>query len=207
MKPTTTLAARHRRRRLLAVGVATAGLSVAGAGASMAVAPTSPVAHVVAGALHEAGVDWSQMPDGYTRAQYEAFWGAGYTPEDVAALGALWNTEDTETKARAGQMILGGQPLPVAPSGTDAPVTGSDPGDGDLAVPDEGDSQGDDVDGRVAAELDAFWAAGYTVDDMAALSALWHVDAIETKARAGQMLLDGQTPPVAPGSTPAGASS
>jgi len=206
MNPTTTLTARHRRRRLLAVGVAAAGLSVAGAGASMAVAPTSPVAHAVAGALNTVGVDWSQMPDGYTQAQYEAFWGAGYTPEDVDALGALWSTDDTETKSRAGQMILGGEALPVAPSG-EAPVAGSDPGDGDLVIPDQEESQDEGQAEEVDAELDAFWAAGYTVDDMAALSALWHAEAIETKARAGRMLLDGQTPPVAPGSTPASATS
>jgi len=184
---------------------------VAGAGASVAVAPSSSVAHVVAGALHEAGVDWSQMPEGYTRAQYEAFWGAGYTPEDVAALGALWTTDDTETKARAGQLILEGRPVPVAPSGTGA-VAGSDAGDGDLAVPDEEGVDATDDAGAPAgeyteAEYDAFWDAGYTVDDLTALSALWHTGAIETKARAGQMLLDGQTPPVAPGSTPASASS
>ncbi|MGY4642901.1 hypothetical protein [Cellulomonas sp. URHB0016] len=210
MNPTTTLAARRRRRRLVVVGVAAAGLSVAGAGASVAVAPTSPVAHVVAGALHQVGVDWSQMPEGYTRAQYEAFWGAGYTPQDVAALGALWSTDDTETKSRAGQLLLDGQPLPVAPSGETA-LPGSDPGDGDLGdgdldVPDEDGPAGpaDGTDERTEAELAAFWDAGYTVDDMAALSGIWHMEAIETKARAGQMLLDGQTPPVAPGSTPAG---
>ena len=52
--------------------------------------------------------------------QFEAFWGAGYTAEDVEALGAIWNTSSSETKARAGQMILDGQTPPVAPSGTPA---------------------------------------------------------------------------------------
>src|SRR4051794_27543793 len=128
MNPTTTTpAARRSRRRLVAVGVIAAGLSVAGSGAAFAVAPTSSVGKAVAGALHDVGVDWSSMPEGYTQAQYEAFWGAGYTPEDVAALGALWSTDDTETKARAGQMLLDGQPVPMAPGDTTAPTAPSGP--------------------------------------------------------------------------------
>lgn len=43
---------------------------------------------------------------------------------------------------------------------------------------------------------------GYTVEDRAALEVLWNSDPVETKARAGQMLLDGQTPPVAPSGVP-----
>jgi hypothetical protein len=78
----------------------------------MAVAPTSSVSRAVAGALHEAGVDCSSMPAGYTRAQYEAFWGAGYTPADIAKLEALWHTDDIETKSRAGQMLIEGKALP-----------------------------------------------------------------------------------------------
>jgi len=210
MNPTTTTpAARSSRRRLVAVGVVAAALSVAGSGAALAVAPTSTVGRAVSGALEQVGVDWSSMPDGYTREQYEAFWGAGYTPEDVAALGALWSTDDTETKARAGQLILDGQPVPVAP--------GTTPGDvaqDAAAEPSAGDPAAGPVDewasmpeGYTQAQYEAFWGAGYTVDDVEALGALWSTEATETKARAGQLLLDGQTPPVAPGSTPASASS
>ena len=200
MNPSTLSTTRRPRRRIVAVGVVAAALTVVGgAGAAMAAAPTSTVAQAVAGVLAEVGVDWSAMPEGYTQAQYEAFWGAGYTPEDVAALGALWSTADTETKARAGQALLDGEALPVAPGSTPAEAVAA--GDADAAdVPD--DAWTSLPDGYTQAQYEAFWAAGYTSDDVAALGALWSTDATESKARAGQMLLDGQTPPVAPGSTP-----
>ena len=115
---TTTPVNRRARRSLMTVGAVAAGLSVVvgGAGAAMAVAPTSAVSRAVAGALHEAGVDWSSMPAGYTKAQYEAFWGAGYSAADVARLSTLWKSDALETKAHAGQMILDGKTLPIAPT-------------------------------------------------------------------------------------------
>lgn len=48
---------------------------------------------------------------------------------------------------------------------------------------------------------DAFWDAGYQMEDADALAALWHVDLIEAKGRAGRLLLDGQPVPIAPGSS------
>ncbi|GIG19894.1 hypothetical protein Cch01nite_06180 [Cellulomonas chitinilytica] len=210
MNPSTTNAARRPHRRIMAVGAVAAALSVAGSGAALAVAPTSSVGKAVSGALAQVGVDWSSMPDGYTREQYEAFWGAGYTPEDVAALGALWSTDDTETKARAGQLLLDGEPVPIAPGSTAGEVTTPDAGPEQPAAgaaPADADEWASMPDGYTQAQYEAFWGAGYTVDDVEALGALWSTEATETKARAGQMLLDGQTPPVAPGSTPASASS
>lgn len=47
----------------------------------------------------------------------DAFWRAGYTYEDAEQLAALWEIETWETKIRAGQALLDGQPLPVPPSG------------------------------------------------------------------------------------------
>ena len=117
------------------------------------------------------------MPDGYTREQYEAFW-ATYTVEDMETLSALWNIGVTETKARAGQMILDGQTPPVTPSAPAEPLT----------------DETQDL-------LDAFWDAGYTVADLEALSALWSSETFETKARAGQMILDGEQLPIAPGTS------
>ncbi|MFC8191709.1 hypothetical protein ACFUMH_08620 [Cellulomonas sp. NPDC057328] len=202
MNPSTT--SHPRRRRLVAVGVIAATLTVGGAGAAIAANPGSPAASALEEALGLVGVDWSAMPDGYTREQYVAFWGAGYTPEDVDALAALWGTDWTETKARAGQMLLDGEEVPVAPSGTvptadDAAATGDAP----PAAPADGDAAGAAAAEEVA-QYDAFWDAGYTFEDAQALAALWGTEVAETKARAGQALLDGQTLPVAPGSTPAG---
>ena len=177
MDVTTTT--RLRTRRLAAVGVVAVGLCVVGTGVATAAAPTSALSRSVTELLQSAGVDWSSMPDGYTPEQYQAFWGAGYTPQNVEELGALWNLDVTETKARAGQLLLDGQPVPVAPGGEEAPATAASD-----------------------ASLDAFWDAGYTIEDAEALVAIWHSPIGETKARAGQMILDGQTPPVAPTGTP-----
>jgi hypothetical protein len=171
----------HRRpvRRFVAIGAVAAGLCVVGTGVAAAAAPTSALSRSVTGILQSAGVDWSTMPDGYTPQQYEAFWGAGYTPENVDELGALWNLGTTETKARAGQLLLDGQPVPVAPGGETSTGT---------SISDE--------------QFDAFWGAGYTPEDVEELGALWSTEYVETKARVGQMILDGQTPPVAPSGTP-----
>lgn len=187
MSPTTTTPAARRfpRRRLVTVGVVAVGLSVAGAGTAMAVAPASPVSRVVAGALADAGIDWSFMPAGYTQAQYEAFWGGGHTVEDVEALSALWDLDVTETKAKAGQMLIDGEALPLEGVRTPVEIDGS-------GLPAEG-----------ADPRDAFWDAGYTYDDAVALSELWSTDVYETKATAGQKILDGEQLPIAPGSTPA----
>jgi hypothetical protein len=57
--------------------------------------------------------------------QSDAFFGAGYSGEDVDELSALWSTDFLETKARAGQLLLDGQPLPIEPSGTPVEVAGS----------------------------------------------------------------------------------
>lgn len=189
MNATTT---RSRRRRHVAIGVIAATLTVAGVGGGVAIAaPDSAAGQVVGAALDELGVDWSGMPDGYTKEQYLAFWGAGYTPEDVEALQALWGTEYSETKARAGQMVLDGETVPVTPSG---------PAGGETGENAEGTDEADTADARYAAALDA----GYTAEDIDALAALWSTEWMETKARVGQAVLDGQTLPVAPGSTVAG---
>jgi hypothetical protein len=193
---TPITAAHPHRRRLLAVGVVAAGLSVVGAGAgtAMAVAPTSSLSRAVASALHNAGVDWSSMPDGYTRAQYEAFWGAGYTAEDVQALSELWSSAALETKARAGQMILDGVPVPLPPGEAGGASAGSSAGGSPTPV-DSTPAQGQ-----------AFWGAGYTYDDVRALDELWKSEDTQTKARAGQMILDGEPLPLAPGEAAAAAS-
>lgn len=166
---------RPRRRvgTVAAATVVTSTLAVVGAGAAAAAHPYTPFAEVVEGAAAVVGVEWSAMPAGYTREQYEAFWGLGYTAEDVAALSDLWQTDATTAKARAGQMLLDGETVPVPPAST--PVT------------------------EVPADLDtAYWDAGYGTTEAEQLAELWGVDVTEAKARAAQMLVDGQELPVEP---------
>ena len=111
-----------------------------------------------------------------------AFWDAGYTFEDLGVLTDLWQMEPIEAKAIAGQMILDGEALPIEP--------GSTP----LADP-EAYQEGQ--------RYIAFWDAGYTFEDATVLAELWALDVNETKATAGQMILDGQALPIPPGGTPA----
>jgi hypothetical protein len=173
---------RPRALRLVAVGLAATTLGVAGAGIAVATRPASAFAAAVEDAVQAVGIDWSAMPAGYTREQYTAFWDAGYQSEDVDALAQLWAVDATEAKARAGQLLLDGRPVPVAASGT--------PGNhvANPAAPAPAD--------EVTAQIQAYFDAGYTGTEAEALAALWQTDFAEAKARAGQLLLDGQTLPV-----------
>jgi len=85
-------------------------------------------------------------------------------------------------------MILDGSPLPITPSPADASS--------------EAAGAGSSTTEYTQAQADAFWGAGYTDADLQSLNTLWSSDATETKAHAGQLILDGQTPPVAPSGTP-----
>lgn len=57
-------------------------------------------------------------------------------------------------------------------------------------------------DGYTREQYEAFWASDYTSGDLAKLRNLWNVESLEAKARAGQMLIDGRTVPVQPGTVP-----
>lgn len=161
--------------RIAAAGVVTSTLAVVGAGAAAASNPYSGFAVAVEDAARAVGVDWSAMPAGYTRDQYETFWDAGYTTDDVAALEDLWQTDATTAKARAGQLLLDGAAVPLVPG---------EAGPGDGSGPDP---------------VSAFFDAGYGFEDAERLAALWQVDVYDAKAQAGQLVLDGQPVPVAPG--------
>lgn len=179
----------RRGGRVVAAGLVTGTLAVAGAGAAAAANPYSGVARAVEDVAQAVGVDWSFMPEGYNREQYEAFWGAGYEVEDMEALSALWQTDDIETKARAGQMILDGQVPPIPPGSSPVPQ-------GPVMDAD------DDPYGLVDTDAwAAFWDAGYTEADLQALIRLWQDDVSEVKTRAGRMVLDGEALPIAPGSS------
>ncbi|GEN81255.1 hypothetical protein [Actinotalea fermentans] len=188
MNPKKTV---NRRRRLVAGGMIAASLSLAGAGAAIA-AGRGAADDVPDPALAGDPVAQEPVEDAAAAAAYDAFWAAGYTSDDLVALAALWQLDQAETKVAAGQLLLAGEELPIAPGSS--PVT-------------ETDSDGTDwstlPDGYTREQYEAFWGAGYTADDLAALVALWNTDEIQTKATAGQMILDGQTVPVAPGSTTA----
>ncbi|GAA4720123.1 hypothetical protein APR04_003555 [Promicromonospora umidemergens] len=172
----TTRTLRSKTFRITAIGVAATGLCVAGAGLAAAANPTSSFGQAVGTTVNAVGVDWSDMPAGYTQAQYEAFWGAEYSGEDLVELQEIWSLEETETKSRAGQMILDGEELPFAPGTHTTP----------------------ELPANESEAILAFLDAGYSGGDVEELSALWNTEYVETKARAGQMVLDGEELPLDP---------
>lgn len=164
----------RRGAKIVVAGVVTSTLAVVGAGAAAASDPYSNVARVVESAVQAVGVNWSPMPDGYTRAQHDAFWAAGYALDDAEELSELWSTDVTETKARAGQMILDGTPLPLS---TPPPIV-------------------------VPSDFEEFGEAGYTYDDAVALAGLWGTEVSEAKAMGGRKVRDGEELPIPPSGTP-----
>ena len=177
----------RRGGKIVVAGVLTSVLVAGATGVAAAANPYSDVARTAEKVAQTLGIEWSAMPTGYTRGQYEAFWGAGYTPENVDTLSDLWKLDPIETKARAGQMVLDGRTPPVTP--------------GAGATPHPGSNSSSRSAGGTQAEYDAFWGAGFTEENLAQLSDLWKSDSMETKARAGKMILAGHTPPVAPSGT------
>lgn len=166
----------RRSAKVAAVSVAASALVVVGAGAAAASNPYTRFAVAVEDVAHAVGIDWSAMPANYSREQYEAFWASPHA-DDLDRLAELWGTDATETKARAGQLLLDGEPLPALPALDPATVTEQQ-------------------------QLDAYWDAGYTFEDAEQLAALWGTDTAESKALAGQQLLEGRTPPVPPSDDP-----
>ena len=171
----------RRGAKIVVAGVVTSTLAVVGAGAAAAADPYSNVARVVENAVQAVGVNWSPMPDGFTRAQWEAFAGAGYTFTDAERIGELWGTDVTETKALIGQKVLDGE---IVPPPMQDPVP---------------------LEPEVKA-AGAFSDAGYGYEDAEVLAALWDNEPWEAKVAGGEKLLAGEALPISPGGTPASVS-
>lgn len=172
----------RRGGKIAAAGVVTGTIAVAVAGAAAAANPYTDMARAVETAAQSVGINWSPLPDGYTRAQHDAFWGS-YSSEDVSALSALWATDAIETKARAGQMLIEGEPLPLEEAYAAAPKYAAEK--------------------ERSEALDAFWAAGYTYADLQQVLTIWEGDELEVKTRIGRTVIEGGYVPVAPSGTPA----
>lgn len=127
-------------------------------------------------------------------ADVNAFFAAGYTYEDAVGLAQLWKISDPyQAKVDAGAKLLAGVALPVAPSSQPTPPT--------VAA---GSSSSDSAS---TADLNAYFAAGYTYEDALGLASLWKIpDAYQVKVDAGAKLLAGETLPIQPGSQPTPAS-
>jgi hypothetical protein len=110
-----------------------------------------------------------------------AYFDAGYGYNDALALAQLWHMsgDPTSIKAEAGRRLLAGQKLPFTPT--------------PQAV----------ASGAAMADLNAFFAAGYTYEDAVGLAQLWKTsDPYQAKIDAGGKLVAGETLPIKPGSQP-----
>ena len=175
------------RRRWMTVGFVAASLSLAGSSVAVAAGLGSGADGAQPGgetviseeiAAEQDVAAASALEDDRSAAS-EAFWAAGYSTTDLARLGDLWQLEDTfEVKARAGQLILDGKQAELG-----APTP--------------------EVEDPTDAAVTAFWDAGYTAEDAAALAALWSSeDVYEAKVAAGEKLLAGEALPVPPSGQP-----
>jgi hypothetical protein len=113
---------------------------------------------------------------------WDAYFGAGYGYADALKLAQIWNStaEVGTVKAEAGRRLLAGETLPIQPGPEVYPSS-------------------DAVDPHLAAELNAFFAAGYDYNDAVRLAKLWKAaDAYQAKIEAGKKLLAGETLPIKP---------
>lgn len=107
---------------------------------------------------------------------YAAYWEGGYNYRQLLVLADEWNLSEFEAKARAGNAVLAG-----------------DTSSFDALVADIKPAEQVAYDGADA----AFWEAGYTYDDAAALAEEWNIDTYEAKIRVSEMLAAGTVAVVA----------
>ena len=133
-------------------------------------------------------------PNALDTARVDEFFAAGYTYGDAVTLAGLWHSADPyNAKIDGGRRIAAGEQLPIPPSST---ATTATPEVSPTAAPGTAGAAASDSS---QADIDAFYAAGYTYNDAVNLAQLWHTtDTYQAKIDAGQKLLAGQTLPIAP---------
>ncbi|WP_436529297.1 hypothetical protein [Actinoplanes sp. HUAS TT8] len=104
------------------------------------------------------------------------FFSAGYSYEDAVKLAKLWKLKTPyDAKVAGGEKLLAGKKLPVKPSPANV------------------------QDAKEAAQVEAFFNAGYTIEDATKLSKLWHLPtAYDAKVAGGKKILAGQSLPFKP---------
>ena len=108
--------------------------------------------------------------------RWDAFFDAGYDWDDAVKLARLWKIKDPgDAKLEAGKRLLAGQTLPVRPSPANV------------------------REQREERQVEAFFKAGYDVEDAVRLAKIWKgKSAYEAKVEGGKRLLAGQTLPIRP---------
>jgi hypothetical protein len=106
----------------------------------------------------------------------EKFFASGYGADEAEKLGKIWKIKDIDdVKFKAGEQLLNGKKLPVkAPAGGVA-------------------------DAAKDAQVHAFFAKGYDVDDAVELAQLWKLpSAYDAKVAGGKKIMNGETLPIRP---------
>jgi hypothetical protein len=155
-------------------GILPAGPSGSGSMVAPAAAPPSPAMSPLG--LPSAAPTPAPAERDLERA-YDAYFNAGYDYDDAVRLARLWKSKDDigTVKAEAGRKLLAGERLPFEPSPENV------------------------EDAKTAAQVQAFFNAGYDYDDAARLADLWKLSSpYEAKAAAGEKLLDGKKLPIKP---------
>jgi hypothetical protein len=167
---------RRRRRGVQAAGgaVLSAGL-VAGVINLPAMLPGGTQDSVIvapAAAPSASAASPSKPGPDQLQAQWDAFFGAGYTYDDAARLAEIWKMAPTDVKAEAGRRLLAGETLPIQP-------------DPEAALADKA--------------VEKFLAAGYVYEDAVKLAKLWKIKEVgDAKVAAGKKLLNGEKLPIKP---------
>jgi hypothetical protein len=109
-------------------------------------------------------------------AELRAYFAAGYDYNNAVQLAKIWKTADPyQAKIEGGKKLLAGETLPVKPSPQNVQAA------------------------KEGAQIEAFFAAGYTYDDALKLAKLWKTaDAYHAKVEGGKKLLAGETLPIRP---------
>ena len=177
------LARTHRRRRrgaqaaggaVLSAGLIAGAINLPGL---LAGGPQEP-AYVVAA---PASASAPPLSEAELQRDLDAYFAAGYDYDDALELARIWNlTGDVGTvKAEAGRRLLAGETLPIQPGPHETPSSGGDSPE--------------------AAQVEAFFAAGYDYEDAVKLAELWKTsDPYQAKVEGGKKLLAGETLPIQP---------
>ncbi len=115
-------------------------------------------------------------PDPEAERGWQAFSYAGYDYDDAVLLARLWKIADpADAKVEAGKRLLAGQELPIRPDAANVAAA------------------------LEAKRVNAFFDAGYDVDDAVQLAKIWKSkNAYGAKVEGGKRLLAGQTLPIRP---------
>jgi hypothetical protein len=179
----------RRRRSAQVVGGAMLGAGLLAAGtnlpAGLLPGATLPVPPARVDTTTSPAAAVPSVPTSLGKAEFEqdlaAFDRAGYGYDDAVLLAALWHTKAgiAYVKAEAGNLLLAGRTLPIAPHPIHADATTPDPG--------------------ARAALSAFVDAGYTYDDAVRLAQVWKLaDPSDAKVKGGAKLEAGQPLPFPP---------